>query len=345
MKNKIGFLLLLFLGLTHYSCKMDNQQGSTNGSDSTTSTGTLPKLTAGVHAWPGGGTIYLADKKGFFKKHGVDVDIKKIENFDTKRSSMIGGSIDLDIANTMDQLVIYANVGFPITIIGVSDESTGGDGLICKESIQTIQDLKGKTIAYAEASPSDFFLRYVLKQNGIDPSEVKLKPVADPQIAGNAAISKTVDAAVTYEPFLSQADDTEGLKSLVTTAKYPTLIPGLILADNKKVAKNPVPYQKFMDAWFEAIDYYYAHKEESEKIIAEGMGMDVAEVSDILSTVQLQTRAQNRKLIQDATKDDLYELIESISVFWKENNFIDKDIDGKALVSEELITGNYAVQK
>ncbi len=298
------------------------------------------QVTVGVHSWPGGGIVYIGQQKGFFKEEGIDVVVKKIENFDTKRASLISGQIDIDVANTLDQLLIYNENNFPAQIIGITDQSDGGDGLVCSETITDIQQLKGKTVAYAEASPSDFFLRYILKVNNVDLKSVNFKPVADPQIAGNAVIAKQVDAAVTYEPWLSQAAKEKGLHILIDTKKYPTLIPGLLIANGDKVIADKETYAKFLRAWFKAADYYYSHKEESLKIISEGMGMKVEDVKDILSVVDIQTKDLNRKLIDKSTPNNLYDLLTNINVFWKDNGFIKKNLDTKKMVNSEMIQQN-----
>lgn len=326
--KKMRILVTAFVCLSVISC----------GTSETSSSENLIELNAGVHAWPGGGTIYLAQELGLFEKHGLKVNIQKIENFDTKRASLIGGTIDIDIANTLDQLLIYREVDFPADVIGVTDQSTGGDGLVGLESIGSIMDLKGKSIAYAEASPSDFFLRYLMKKNNLSATDVKLNPVADPQIAGNAMISKTVDAAVTYEPFLSQADQSDGIKILASTKDYPTLIPGLIIVDERKVSENPEVYRKFLDAWFEAVEYYYANTEKAQQIISKGMGMDLSEVQDILSTIKIQTSEDNRLIVDPNTADNLSELLTSISVFWKESGYVKKDLSKVDMIDEALIS-------
>ncbi len=297
----------------------------------------LTTITVGVHSWPGGGITYIADKMGYFKENGINIQIKKIENFDTKRASLISGQIDVDVANTMDQLVIYAENDFPAQVIGVTDESDGGDGIAGKESINSLNDLKGKTVAFAEASPSDFFLRYLLSKNGISISDLKLKPVADPQIAGNAVIAGQVDAAVTYEPYLSQASKTKGMKLIASTKDYPTLIPGLLIANKTKIDKDTTVYRGFINAWYEGAAYYYAHKDESYKIIADGMGMKESDVRDILSEVDIQTKEQNKKLFDKNSSDNLYDLVKSIAVFWKENGFIKKSVDAEQLLNPAFI--------
>lgn len=329
-KLKIGLIVLVLaiLGFALYKADIfkEKPQAQTE----------LKKITLGVHSWPGGGISYISDKLGYFKEQGIEIQIKKIENFDTKRASLISGEIDIDVANTMDQLVIYGENDFPAQVIGVTDESVGGDGIAGKASINGIADLKGKTIAFAEASPSDFFLRYLLAKNNLKTTDVKLKPVADPQIAGNAVIAGQVDAAVTYEPYLSQASKSKGMKLIASTKEFPTLIPGLLIADANKMAKDPELYSKFIIAWYKGADYYYANRDSSYKIISEGMGMKEADVKDILSAVEIQTKAQNTKLFDKTSNDNLYQLVNSIAQFWKENGFIKKSLN-----TEQLLTPQY----
>lgn len=329
LKISIAAIAIVLIGFVFYKSNVFSPKPKVDNE--------LKTITLGVHSWPGGGISYISDKMGFFKEQGIKIVIKKIENFDTKRASLISGEIDIDVANTMDQLVIYGENNFPAQVIGVTDESVGGDGIAGKESINGITDLKGKSISYAEASPSDFFLRYLLAKNNLKVSDVKLKPVADPQIAGNAVIAGQVDAAVTYEPYLSQASKTKGMKLIASTKEYPTLIPGLLIANADKMAKDPELYAKFIKAWYKGADYYYTNKDASYKIIAEGMGMKEADVKDILSVVDIQTIQQNVKLFDKSANDNLYQLVNSIAQFWKENGFIKQSLNNEKLLNPQYL--------
>jgi NitT/TauT family transport system substrate-binding protein len=237
----------------------------------------------------------------------------------------------------MDQALIYFDNSFKAEIIGITDESVGGDGLVVGNGIENASDLNGKTIAYAEASPSDFFLRYLLKKKGVELDSVRLKPVADPQIAGTTFISGDVDAAVTYEPFLSQSLANEGSKILFSTKEYPTLIPGLIIANGEDVGKRNDLYKKFMTAWFQSVEYYKNNPDESYTIISKGMGMDVEEVKEILDVVDVQSKDQNNALFDKTTEANIYELTESIGEFWKDNGFIKTNDNLNEIVNSSLI--------
>src|SRR2546428_9740141 len=52
------------------------------------------------------------------------------------------------------------------------DWSNGGDGIVVRENIKTVADLRGKRIALAENSPSHYFLLNMLVAGGLQPSEV-----------------------------------------------------------------------------------------------------------------------------------------------------------------------------
>src|SRR6185369_377817 len=54
------------------------------------------------------------------------------------------------------------------------DWSNGGDGIVVRDAIKTVADLRGKSIALAENSPSHYFLLNMLVAGGVQPSEVKL---------------------------------------------------------------------------------------------------------------------------------------------------------------------------
>ena len=59
------------------------------------------------------------------------------------------------------------------------DWSNGGDGIVVRESIKTIADLRGKTVVLAQNSPSHFFVLNALINAGVQPAEVDFKFTQD----------------------------------------------------------------------------------------------------------------------------------------------------------------------
>src|SRR5207237_1527232 len=77
------------------------------------------------------------------------------------------------------------------------DWSNGGDGIVSRENIKTVADLRGKKIALAENSPSHYFLLNMLVAGGVQPSEVQTQCTGDAFEAAAACNGRrTLSAAV-----------------------------------------------------------------------------------------------------------------------------------------------------
>jgi len=104
------------------------------------------------------------------------------------------------------------------------DDSHGGDGMVAKKEIKTIKDLKGKTVAaQLGGGASYFWLAYVLGQNGLKLSDLKLVDMKAGD-AGSAFVAGKVDAAVTWEPWLSKARETPFGHVLLSSDRTPGII-------------------------------------------------------------------------------------------------------------------------
>ena len=55
------------------------------------------------------------------------------------------------------------------------DWSNGGDGIVVRDTIKTMADLRGKTVVLAQNSPSHFFLLNALINGGVQPAEVEVQ--------------------------------------------------------------------------------------------------------------------------------------------------------------------------
>lgn len=293
------------------------------------------KIVVGIHSWPGNGPLYVGDEKGFFKDLGIDLQFQRIESFDSRRAALVAKQIDVD-CTTLDQLLILRENNFEAQVFGISDFSTGGDGIVAKMNIKSLEDLKGKTVAYAEASPSDFFLRYLLMKKGLSLKDIKRQPVADAQAAGTAILAEQVDAAVTFEPWLSQSSQNKKLHIIASTKEYPDLIPGIYNARKEDLAAREDNYKKFMRAWFKSVDYFYQHPEESKEIIIRRMGISQEDLEAILNTITILNKELSLKNFNKNKSPNIYELSDAISEFWKESGFISKKIESGNLVNPKF---------
>jgi len=116
------------------------------------------------------------------------------------------------------------------------DWSNGGDGIVVRDTIATMSQLRGKTIVLAQNSPSHFFILNALINAGVQPSEVDFKFVGDAfQAAAAFNADKKIAACVSWAPDIYNLEKVKGNKLLVSTATANKLI-----ADELKISEATV---------------------------------------------------------------------------------------------------------
>lgn len=249
------------------------------------------KVTIGMSGWTGFAPLTLAKEAGLFKKHGLDVTIKKIPQKD-RHLAIASGDLQC-AATTVETWIVWNANGVATTQIFQLDKSFGADGMVVKPGIAKIADLKGKTVAASAPGTAPYFtLAWMLKKNGLSLKDVKIVNL-EPQAAANAMIAGTdgVDAAMTYEPYLGAVRaKPEAGKIIATTLDYPMVMDTFgctpkFLAENAKAAKG------LADAYFDAVALIKADPKKSFEI----MGADVKQSGDAFEKSQAYLRWQDRE--------------------------------------------------
>jgi len=99
------------------------------------------------------------------------------------------------------------------------DDSNGGDGIVALKDIKSIADLKGRKVAVNEGSVSEFYLNVLLGKAGLKESDLKTVNMTAAD-AGSAFVAKRVDAAVTWEPWLTRGKTTDFGHLLANSATH-----------------------------------------------------------------------------------------------------------------------------
>ena len=248
------------------------------------------KVAVAISGWTGFAPLTLAKEAGLFKKYGLDVSIKKIPQKD-RHLAIASGDIQC-AATTVETWVVWNANGVATTQIFQLDKSYGADGMVVKPGINKISDLKGKTVAADAPGTAPYFgLAWMLKKNGLGIKDVKVVNLS-PQAAANAMIAGTdgVDAAMTYEPYLSAVRaKPEAGKIIATTLDYPMVMDTFgctpkFLADNPKAAKA------LADGYFDAVAMIKTDPKKSFEI----MGADVKQTGEAFEKSQAYLRWQDR---------------------------------------------------
>ncbi|MET0277877.1 MAG: ABC transporter substrate-binding protein [Pseudorhodoplanes sp.] len=227
------------------------------------------KVTIGISGWTGFAPLTLAKEAGIFAKNGLDVTIKKIPQA-SRHLAIASGDIQC-AATTVETWVVWNASGIPTTQIFQLDKSYGADGLAVRGDVNSIKDLKGKTVAASAPGTSPYFLlAWFLKKNGLSPKDVTIVNM-EPGPAAQAFIAGNNDAAATYEPYLSAVRGAPDKgKIIATTLDYP-MVMDTFGCTPKFIAENEAAVKALTKSYFEALAMIKADEKKAYEI----MGADV----------------------------------------------------------------------
>lgn len=117
----------------------------------------------------------LAKQLGEYEKAGVNVDVVDFKGGSQSLQAVMGGSADV-VSGYFDHTVNLAAKGQELQSFVVYDRYPGFALVVSPKhtaSIKSIKDLAGKKVGVsAPGSSTDFFLKYILKKNGVDPNSI-----------------------------------------------------------------------------------------------------------------------------------------------------------------------------
>jgi NitT/TauT family transport system substrate-binding protein len=242
----------------------------------------------------------LAKQLGEFDKAGLAVEIVDLKGGSDALRAVLGGSADVvsgyfdhcvNLAAKKQELqafVVYDR--YPGLVLVVSPLHTG--------EITSIKDLAGKKVGVsAPGSSTDFFLKYLLKKNGLDPSSASVIGVGLGATAVAAMEQGQIDAAVMLDPSVtvlqgSHPDlrilsDTRTQKDTMAVfgGEYPG---GALYSTTAWVAAHEKEVQGLTDAILNTLAWIHSHSPE-----------------DIMAKMPAETVGKNKELYLAALKNTI----------------------------------------
>lgn len=295
----------------------------------------LVPLTIAYSTWVGDGPFYIARDKGYFEENGLDVDLKIVDDESTFASLMGSGSVQA-LGHVIDREVINYSKGIDETVVLAYDQSSGGDGIVASEEIESPADLKGKTVALNKSSTSYFYFLTVLEEAGLKEEDVTIKDM-DADSAGTSFVQGQVDAAVTWEPWLTNANQRDGGHLLCSSADYPNTIVDVVTMSNSFLKDNPDAASGFVKAWNEAVKWYNdGNQEEGNKIMADGLSIDLDDFESQVKGVTWYAGDDLKKFFDNSSDNNIYSVADRAIGFWTE-----RDLIGEKFDSSDFITADY----
>jgi NitT/TauT family transport system substrate-binding protein len=277
---------------------------------------TSDQLRIAIATWPGFGVGFVGQEKGFFEK--LRLDFVVMDDSAARHAAFQSRGIDIMISSA-DVFAQEVSQGIQGVAFLVTDESFGADGVVVRAEISRAEQLRGRRVAFARATPSHYLLYKILEGAALTPGDVKQVVVEDPGHAGQAFLGGSVDAAVTWEPLLSQVRNSGRGRVLTTTRDYPGTIVDLLIA-SQRLSKQTDILRRFVAGWLRAVDYVLAHPNESSTIIGRGLKVPEAEVRAAMGGLRYAGVGRNRSLLcpeVSGSPAPVMQILRDAAAFWK----------------------------
>lgn len=235
------------------------------------------------------------------------------------------------------------------------DWSNGGDGIVVRDTITTMSQLRGKTVVLAQNSPSHFFILNSLINAGVQPAEVDFKFVGDAfQAAAAFNADKTIAGCVSWAPDIYNLEKVKGNKLLVTTATANKLIADVWFARADFAKDHPDLIEGLVRGIFDAMIDLKAQEARQKAAVwmAKGYGIPESDALGMLGDAHWTNFAENKEFFLnqnnptnfERTYDTAWFLYKRIGAVGSNKIPFDQLVDFSILKKLEA-TPRYASQK
>jgi NitT/TauT family transport system substrate-binding protein len=265
-------------------------------------------LRMAINVWAGWGPIIYANNgfrpgKVWKAPGGKDfkIELVLIDDPVAMRDAYAAGNIHIGWA-TLDMIPLFLeglrrDTRVMPRVFQQVDWSNGGDGIVVREAIKTMADLRGKTIVLAQNSPSHFFALNALINAGVQPAEVDFKFTQDAfQAAAAFNADKSLAGAVSWAPDIYNLEKVRGNRLIVTTATANKLIADVWFARADFAKDNPDIMEGLVRGIFDAMEELKAQdaKQKVAKLMATGYSIPEGDALGMLGDAHSTNYAENR---------------------------------------------------
>ena len=216
----------------------------------------------------------LAQQLGAYEQAGVEIELINFKGGSTALTAVLGGSADV-VSGFYDHCVNLAAKNKSLQAFVTYDRLPGFVLAAAPKqtaTIKSVKDLVGKKVGVtAPGSSTDFFVKYLLAKNGVDPAKVPVIGIGADATAVAAMEQGQVDAGVMLDPVISLMQskykdlrilsDTRTVADTVAVfgGEYPA---GSLYAPTEWIAKHQAETQALTDALVATLKWMHSHSPE-----------------------------------------------------------------------------------
>lgn len=330
------------------SCAQNAPQANAPADSSTSPPPAVPSgepVKLGYSSWAGWWPWAIAEEEGLFEKNGANVDLIWFDGYLESIQSLASGQLDANSQTLNDTISFAADAVNGMVTVLVNDNSAGNDKIIAAEGINSVTDLKGKTVALEEGVVDDFLLTLALEDAGMSRDDVVIKNLETGAAASAFAAGQT-DAFGGWVPFWETALSRAGSKEIVTSKEYPGAIPDLLVVTQKLIDERPDQVQALVNTWFDILAYIKTNPDKAKEIMAKRANISADKFDVYAEGTRIFTLDENLEAFQSGGDEMKYMpyAAQKMADFMVKVGFIPAAPDLTVIFDDQFVKA-YAAQK
>lgn len=201
--------------------------------------------------------LLVAEKNGYFAAENIKVELVPFQSPVESQSAFQSGQLDGMITDIMIATLLKSS-GEDLRVTSIALGATPQEGRFAivaspKSNINTVQDLKGKSIGISSNSIIEYVTDGLLQEGGVNPSEVKKTTVAKIPLRLEMLLNNQIDAITVPDPQISYTV-AQGAKIIAEDTKGANLSQSVMIMTSKALNNKKDATSRFYKAYAKAVD-------------------------------------------------------------------------------------------
>ncbi|GLI27740.1 lipoprotein [Agromyces rhizosphaerae] len=245
--------------------------------------------------------LAIAEDQGYWEKYGLEVETPSFTNGPLQIQALGTGDLDFGYIGP-GAFWLPASGEAKIIAMNTLGQS---DRVVAQPGIDSIEDLRGKTVAVPEGTSGDMILTLALDEAGMTKDDVELVPMEPSAIVAALASGQVDGAGLWYPALATVKQQVPDLVELAQNSDFEDTVafPTAFVAGNDVVENEPEKVERVLKALRDAITYRYDNLDDAIALTAAYNALDEEDVAADASNNKVLSLDELDTLTEDGTVD------------------------------------------
>jgi taurine transport system substrate-binding protein len=299
------------------------------------------EINYGGSAWLGHYPVYYALENGNFSESDLKVGWEFFGTSSGRMTALMSGDIDVAGTGVVSAITLMAQGVNRFYVIGVPDNFGRVEGLFAVEGIESITDLKGKTIGTTFASSAHTLVLDLMAQNGLTERDIDVINIPAPEIPA-AIQAGQIDACATWTPYFNTVANLPGVKLIADDTDFSlfkdygvTPGPDVLVVSKRFADRNPEIVKDFVKVYFGATESLGKEPEKAVSVLTELTQMSAEDQLQTIKDADWYSLEQQQEMIGTDTR--FVEGLQKLADMLVEYGQIDRSPQVKDWINSDFI--------